>query len=240
MSRALTTPFRLAWLPIAAFLRLLGFGAGVGPGSWRPPVEDSRYHLWQEIQARREGTDEKLGTFAGAGRAAGPSRGSAPAAPGSGTGKRGLALVAVIATLVAAVGALAYFSGSGFGFASAVVGTTNAVTISPGTATTGLYPGGSADVAVSITNPNSTAVHLPSLVLDASQGTGGFAVDGPNPGCNLGSLSFNGPQTDSGGDFVVPANGTLGRDLIGAVSMDVSAVNACQGLTFEVFLKAGP
>ena len=141
---------------------------------------------------------------------------------------------------MAAVGALAYFSGSGFGFASAVVGTTNAVTISPGTATTGLYPGGSADVAVSISNPNSTAVHLPSLVLDTSQGTGGFAVDGPDPGCNLGSLSFNGPQTDSGGDFVVPANGTLGRDLSGAVSMDVSAVNACQGLTFKVFLKAGP
>ena len=141
---------------------------------------------------------------------------------------------------MAAVGALAYLSGSGLGFASAVVGATSPVTISPGTATTGLYPGGSADVAVSISNPNSTAVHLPSLVLDTSQGTGGFAVDGPDPGCNLGSLSFNGPQTDSGGDFVVPASGTLGRDLSGAISMDVSAVNACQGLTFEVFLKAGP
>ena len=231
MNRALTTPFRLAWLPIAAFLRLLGFGAGVGPGSWRPPVEDSRYHLWQEVQARRESTAD---------RAAGPRGTSPPAARSRGTGKRGLALVAVIATLVAAIGALAYLSGSGFGFASAVVGTTNAVTISPGTATTGLYPGGSADVAVSISNPNSTAVHLPSLVLDTSQGTGGFAVDGPDPGCNLGSLSFDGPQTDSGGDFVVPANGTLGRDLSGAVSMDVSAVNACQGLTFKVFLKAGP
>jgi hypothetical protein len=227
----LTTPFRLAWLPIAAFLRLLGFGAGVGPGSWRPPVEDSRYHLWQEIQARRESTAD---------RAAVPRRTPPPAAPGRRTGKRGLALVAVIATLVAAVGALAYFSGSGFGFASAVVGATSPVTISPGTATTGLYPGGSADVAVSISNPNSTAVHLSSLVLDTSQGTGGFAVDGTDPGCNLGSLSFNGPQTDSGGDFVVPANGTLARDLSGAVSMDVTAVNACQGLTFKVFLKAGP
>ena len=236
----LTKPFRLAWLPIAAFLRLLGFGAGVCPGSWRPPVEDSRYHLWQDIQARRESANEKLGTFAGADREAGPRRRSAPAASGRRTGKRGLPLVAVVATLVTSVGALAYFSGSGLGFASAVVGTTNAVTISPGTATTGLYPGGSADVAVSIVNPNGTAVHLPSLVLDTSEGTGGFAVDGPNPGCNLGSLSFNGPQTDSGGDFVVPANGTLGRDLSGAVSMNVSAVNACQGLMFEVFLKAGP
>ncbi len=48
-------------------------------------------------------------------------------------------------------------------------------------------------------------------------------------GCNLGSLSFNGPQTDGGGDFVVPANGHLAVDLSGAVSMDASAVNACQG-----------
>ena len=48
------------------------------PGSWRPPIEDSRYHLWQEVQARREIAREQLGSSLGRTRAAGPRRRSAP------------------------------------------------------------------------------------------------------------------------------------------------------------------
>src|SRR5262249_38269169 len=104
----------------------------------------------------------------------------------------------------------------------------------------GLYPGGNADVVVTITNPNPFAVHLPSLVLDTGQPGNGFAVDAGHSGCTTGSLSFNGPQTNGGADFVVPASGHLDVDLSNAISMSAAAVNACQGATFTVFLKAGP
>ena len=128
MSRALTTPFRLAWLPIAAFLRLLGFGAvsapAVGSRRSRIPVTTSGRNPGPAREREREARDLR-----GADRAAGPRR---TPAPGVADRQARACLVAVIATLVASVGALAYFSGSGLGFASAVVGTTNAVTISPG------------------------------------------------------------------------------------------------------------
>jgi len=151
------------------------------------------------------------------------------------------AAVAVAAGLVAAVSVFAYSSGSGLGFGSGSVDSSQPVTITPGTAVDALYPGESADVVATIANPNGFAIHVPSLDLDTAGGTdGGFSVDAGHPGCNLASLGFDGPQTNGGGDFVVPASGTLSVDLTGAVSMDTSATNACQGATFTVYLKVAP
>jgi hypothetical protein len=118
-----------------------------------------------------------------------------------------------------------------------------AVTIGAGTATSQLYPNGSAAVALTISNPNGFQVSIPSLALDASQGTNGFDVDGAHTWCDVSALSFT-SQSNSGEGWVVPpkagtTDGTLDVDLAGAVSMAGSAANGCQGATFTVYLKVG-
>jgi hypothetical protein len=155
------------------------------------------------------------------------------------TKKRLTLFGAVVVMGVSAVVAIAYFTSRGAGAGTASVATAQSVTISAGTAGTQLFPGGSADVALSISNPNAFAVRISSLQLDASQGVAGFGVDGGHTGCNLGSLGFT-TQTNSGSGWTVPANGSIGLDLVNAVSMNATAVNACQNATFRVYLKAGP
>jgi hypothetical protein len=163
--------------------------------------------------------------------------------------RRGKLVVALLVALAVAAGAAAYFTSTGSGSGSASVGSTQAVTITAGTPTSALYPGGSADVAATISNPNSTAVHLHSLALDTSQGGGtGFDVDTThkNAGCTVAAAALGyTTQTNGGGDFVVPAkvgntNGSLPVDLANAISMGAGAANACQGATFTVYLKVGP
>jgi hypothetical protein len=146
-----------------------------------------------------------------------------------------------VLALVLAAAAFAYFTGAGGGSASADAnGTRQAITASGGTPSAALYPGGSADVAVTLTNPNSYAVHVNSLQLDTSQGTNGFDVDSGHSGCDVSALSYD---TQSTG-WDVPAkvgstNGSLAVDLTGAIDMDADADTACQGASFTVYLKPG-
>ena len=242
---------RLIWTPFASILRRLGVDVGVSFGPrWQPPVDDPRYQLWQEIAARRARRAELVSGWiesASAGRAPGdleiPARSEAGPRSARRQGRRwAVALVAVATLLAASVGALAFFTATGSGSGSGTAATPQAVTISPGTTPPqqGLYPAGSADVVATITNPNSFVVHLSSVILDTGQPTNGFAVDAAHSSCNLSSLSFNGPQTNGGADFVIPAGGHLDVDLSNAISMSAAAVNACQGATFTVYLKAGP
>lgn len=155
-----------------------------------------------------------------------------------------LLLVATVAAVVAG-GAFAYFTTTGSGSASAQVGTVSTVSITPATPTTSLYPGGSAEVAATFDNPNDTVAHVPSLVLDTSQGTNGFSVDSGHPGCDVSTLHFTAtPQDNGGSGWDVPAkaggnDGVTPVMLADAVSMDGDAANACQGASFKVYLKAG-
>jgi hypothetical protein len=152
-----------------------------------------------------------------------------------------IGLPAALALIVTAV-AFAWFtaSGSGTGAASAD-NPTVAITIGPGTPTAGLYPGGDADVAATLTNANPYAVHIDQLSLDTSAGTNGFSVDGGHSGCNVSTLGYT---TQSAG-WTVPkkvgaTDGTLDVDLASAISMSPSAASACQGATFTVHLKVAP
>jgi hypothetical protein len=146
-----------------------------------------------------------------------------------------------LAALVLAAAAFAWFSTSGSGSGSGdASGTRQAITATGGTPSAALYPGGGADVAATLSNPNSYAVHVPSLQLDTSQGTNGFDVDSGHSGCNVATLSFD---TQSAG-WDVPAkvgstNGSLPVDLTGAIHMGAGAANACQGATFTVYIKPG-
>jgi hypothetical protein len=154
--------------------------------------------------------------------------------------------VSLLAILALPVGgtAFAYWSQSGSGAGSGTTGTTVAVTLSPGTPAPGLYPGGTANVELTVSNPNASAVRIGSLLLDTGQGTGGFAVDSGHSGCVVSTLSLT-TQTNGGAGWTVPAkvgavNGTLSVTLTNALAMGVDAANACQGASFTVYLAAGP
>ena len=132
-----------------------------------------------------------------------------------------------------------HHSGSGTG---AATGTSVAVTLSPGSATAGLYPGGSANVVLTVTNPNMFAVPIGSLASDTGQGTAGLAVDAGHSGCAVGVLTFT-TQTNGGAGWTVPAkvagvNGTLPITLTNALAMGSGAANACQGASLTVYLAA--
>jgi len=126
--------------------------------------------------------------------------------------------------------------GTGSGSASATTATVSAMTLGPGTPTAQLYPGGSADVVLTVTNPSSARIKIGSLALDTTQGTSGFAVDGGHSGCGLAQLSLS-TQTNGGSGWTVNGNGTLSVTLTNALSMGAAAANACQGASFTVYLR---
>lgn len=154
------------------------------------------------------------------------------------------ALVAVGATaLIVAASAIAYWTTVGSGAAAGSAADAQSVTLTAGTPTAELYPGGHADVAVAVSNPNPFPVHLGSLSLDTGQGTGGFDVDAGHQGCDPAVLGFT-TQTNSGAGWSVPPKvgavaGVLAVDLPNAVAMGASAANACQGASFAVHLAVG-
>jgi hypothetical protein len=161
----------------------------------------------------------------------------------SSLGRRSTVAV-LVGVLLTAGAALAYFKSAGSGTGSASAGTTQAVTLTAGTPSTQLYPGGQADVALTISNPNPVRVHIGSLSLNTGQGTGGFAVDGPHSTCGLSTLGYTTQTNSAAGWFIPPkvgaTNGSLTVDLSGSLSMTTSAASACQGANFTVYLTAGP
>lgn len=161
--------------------------------------------------------------------------------------KRALAAAtfAGVATLAFAATGLAYFSASGSGQGSAQLAHAKGLTVSAvSPAGSALYPGGSADVAASVDNPNSFPVHVHAFVLDTSAGHA-TGVTNDESGCSSGgdtgssssSVTFNGPLLNGSTDFVFPP-GTSSLTLHDALSMSTSAENACQGATFTVYLQA--
>jgi hypothetical protein len=139
--------------------------------------------------------------------------------------------------VVAAVTATAWASltghGSGSGSGTAVVGL-QSVTIAATTGTTQtLLPTGSAtgDIRATITNPNTSRVHLTSLSLDTSQATSGFSANAS--ACALGLTT----QTNGGNGWTIPASSQITVDLTSSLTMGTAAANTCQGQTFTVYLK---
>lgn len=155
-----------------------------------------------------------------------------------------LVVAALVALATFGGAARAFWNGPGSGTGTAATRTAVAVTLSPGTPAASLYPGGQANVLLTVSNPNASPILVGSLALDASQGTGGFAVDSAHAGCALGTFSFA-SQTNGGAGWTVPAkvgavNGTLPITLTNALAMGVGAANACQGADATVYLAAGP
>jgi hypothetical protein len=150
-------------------------------------------------------------------------------------------LLVVVASLAVAGVASAYWRTGGSGAGNGATATTVPITVSPGTATANLYPGGTTNVVLTLTNPNFSIVRIGTLTLATGEGTGGFSVDVGHSGCTVTTFGYT---TQSTG-WVVPAkvgavNGTLAVTLTNALSMSLGAANACQGASATVYLAAGP
>lgn len=153
--------------------------------------------------------------------------------------RAGFVALVALALLTAAGSAAAYFAALGAGSgAASTTASTAAVTLTAGTASNDLYPGGSGTVSTTVTNSGNADVLLPSLVLDTAQGTGGFAVDAAHSACTLGSFSFA-TQTGGGTGWTVAANASRTITLPASVTMAQSAPNGCQGAILSVYLKVG-
>lgn len=153
-------------------------------------------------------------------------------------------MTAILSLALVAVGAVAFawWRAPGAGAGTATAGTALAVSLSPGVPTGALFPGGSASVALTVTNPNDFPVRLGSLLLDSTRGTAGFVVDSAHSACPVSTLSFA-TQAPAGG-WTIPARvgavaGSLPVQLTGALSMGVGAASACQGASFTAYLVAG-
>jgi hypothetical protein len=155
-----------------------------------------------------------------------------------------VALVAFVGVLLLNGGAQAFWSAGGSGAGNGGSGTVQAVTLSPGTISGEIAPGGSRSVVLTVTNPNLAEVSVRSLALDTTQGTNGYSVDAAHAGCTVNALSLA-SQNNGGAGWTIPkkvgsVNGTLSVTLTNALTMGATASNACQGATFTVFVAAGP
>ena len=145
--------------------------------------------------------------------------------------RRAVALVGSVAILmgVAAGSAWAYWSTSGSGSGSAKAGSPTAVTVdaAAGSPSTGLVPGGSADLVLTLDNPNGSAV---TIVGVAQKGTanvvGGSGCTAANAGVSVRSQTrLSVPVAPGTGVTVHVPNG---------VSMSGSSDGGCQGASFHV------
>jgi hypothetical protein len=141
------------------------------------------------------------------------------------TGPRSVAVIAGVLVLMLGLGSGAAYafirggSGSGGGTAK-VSGAPSAVTIATN-ATAGalLQPGGTGDLVITATNPNSSAVKITALTL------------GTVTGCTTPALTFNSGVLP----VTIPANASnLRIDISGALTMGTTASNDCQGATLTI------
>lgn len=148
----------------------------------------------------------------------------------------GLLVVLILGSFGTAYG---YWTATGDGSGSADIGAAVPVTLGPAAPATQLYPGGQSAVSLVVTNPNPFAVRINQLALDSTEGAAGFAVDAGHTGCDLSTLDFT---TQTSG-WTIPArvgasDGSLAITLTNALAMSSTAVNACQGASFTVYLRA--
>ena len=146
---------------------------------------------------------------------------------------RNVVRVGALATLTlagsSALGGTAYAfwlaSGTGTGAAQASV--VQALTTSTATVSSGLlYPGATGNVRLTINNPNPFQVTVTSVT-----GNGTITSD-KGAACNAATgVTFN---DVTGASLVVPGGSSRTFTLTGAVAMDNSSDDSCQGATFTI------
>lgn len=133
-----------------------------------------------------------------------------------------------VGVLMAGGIAFAAWTSTGSGTGTATAGTDSGIVVD-GNDVSGLFPTGSKDITVTVTNSNPYAVDLDSLTADS------VTVDATHgdAGCVVTDI-----VTADSGDYLasadrIAANGAfITRDL--TVHMDADAADACKGATFTV------
>lgn len=125
----------------------------------------------------------------------------------------------------------AYWTSPTPGSGAGATGTTTVAISATTSGVSGLYPGASVPVAVTVKNNSTTAgVKITSLVQ-----SGATVIQTPGKGtCNAGVVSFTAGTLPSG--TLAAGQSTTAP---GTVQMTAAAADGCQGTTFAITLLAG-
>jgi hypothetical protein len=157
--------------------------------------------------------------------------------------KRVIATLTVLAVLVSAVSAYAYWTTTGSGSGSATVGTTSPWAVTVGTPTGGaLTPGGPTDtVSYSVKNNSTGNQKFNQVVISVanSDGSAWTAV----PGCSASDFSINGaaagaPATDASQAFDLAAGASASGAFTIQMVDSATNQNACKGVTVPLYVSA--
>ena len=152
--------------------------------------------------------------------------------------KRSRAIVfGLVAAIVVAGAAIAFWTSSGTGQGTATVGTDSGLPISAVTFGNTLYPGGKSPVSFTITNSSAnSAITVNQVAADTSFGTNG--ITGLPGGCLPADFTFPTFTVNQS----IPASGTLNLTVptAGGLAFANTAVNqdACKGASPVLHLKA--
>lgn len=147
--------------------------------------------------------------------------------PAHGGPRRLTAVVAWTTALLLPAGiGLAVWSASGSGPGAAGARTAQPLVVTAGTPVADLFPGATGSVHLSVANPNPYPVTITGGSVTAVTGVTGAAGS-----CAASDFSVGGGTVASTG---VPASGSAGVTLTGALTMRTTAGDGCQGATVTV------
>ncbi|MEA5453773.1 hypothetical protein SPF06_03470 [Sinomonas sp. JGH33] len=149
-------------------------------------------------------------------------------------GRRATTAAAAVVLLVASASAgFAYWLMAGTGSGAAAAGQLQALTaqalVQPAPGQQLLFPGGTADAVLSVTNPNPYDVQLYSVAA-----AGPAAPDAGHPQCTTTGVTFQNPAAPLTPNVTIPANSTATVILPGTVTMDLGSDSGCQGAVFHL------
>jgi hypothetical protein len=137
-----------------------------------------------------------------------------------------LSAILVVATTAATFGSWTVSSSAGSGYSKAKVATSLTLSDASASTTAQLYPGGTGDIWVKVTNSNPFAVTVTSVT-----GAGTITSD-KGAACDAATgVTFT---NTTGLTQAVGAGATVTFSLVGKVAMSNASDNTCQGAVFTV------
>ncbi|HEY7398682.1 MAG TPA: hypothetical protein VH538_10290 [Gaiellaceae bacterium] len=137
-----------------------------------------------------------------------------------------LAAVGILATTAITLGSWTVGSSAGNGYSKAITAQNVTLSDASGQTTAQLYPGGTGDLVVKVTNPNSFAVTVTGV-----SGAGTITSDKGTACNNATGVTYT---NTTGLSQVVGSGATVTFSVVGKVAMSTASDNSCQGAIFTV------